>query len=46
MSCGLNNIFGGSNCTWIIILVLVLVCCGGDNGCGCANDCGCNNGCC
>ena len=40
--------FGGGNCCWIIILILILFCgcgngCGGcDNGCG--GGCG-NNGC-
>ena len=24
-----NNCFGGNGCTWIIILILILVCCGG-----------------
>ena len=35
-----NNCFGG-NCYWIIILILILFCCG-SNGCG--NSCG-GNGC-
>ncbi|MGI5855670.1 MAG: hypothetical protein ACOX64_04315 [Candidatus Merdivicinus sp.] len=47
------NCFGG-NCSWIIIIILLLICFGGcgfggNNGCGCGNgcgnDCGCNNGC-
>ncbi|MEY8573032.1 hypothetical protein AALD01_01280 [Oscillospiraceae bacterium 21-37] len=36
-------------CSWIIIIVLILLCCGGcgnfgsyNNGCNCGNDCGCN----
>ncbi len=40
-----------NGCTWIIILILILFCCGGcgnsgwgNNGCGCDNGCG--NGCC
>ncbi|MEE0897391.1 MAG: hypothetical protein U0L88_07165 [Acutalibacteraceae bacterium] len=39
--------FGGNNCSWIIILILILFCCGGcgtgvaNNGCGCENNCGC-----
>jgi hypothetical protein len=32
----------GNNCTWIILLIVILLFCGG----GCGNDCGCgNNGC-
>ena len=42
-----NNGFGGNNCLWIIIILIVLwSCCGngmGDCGCGCGN--GCNNNC-
>ena len=39
--------FGGNNCWWIIILVLLLVFCGGcGGGCGCDSGCGaCNGGC-
>ena len=29
-----NNFFGGSNCSWVIILILILACCGNSNGCG------------
>lgn len=49
MCCG--NGFGGG-CSWIIILIILFLCCGNgwssfNNGCGCGcNDgCGCNNGC-
>jgi len=45
--CG-NNCGGfGGNCSWIVIIILLLIFCGGCgnfNGCGCNN--GCNNGCC
>ena len=43
--CG-NNGFGG-NCSWILIIILLLVCCGGCGGYGAYNNngCGCNNGC-
>ena len=45
-----NNCFGGNNCWWIIILILLFCNCGGsmcggtynNGGCGCDNDrCGC-----
>ncbi len=36
--------FGGGNCCWIIILILILFCgCGNGYGNGCGN--GCDNGC-
>lgn len=43
MGCG-NNCWGGNSCLWIIILIIILFCCGGcgntfNNGCG-------NNSCC
>ncbi len=38
-----NNCFGGNSCTWIIILLIIWVVCGGGFG-GCGND-GCNNNC-
>lgn len=56
MSCN-NGLFGGSACSWIVILLILSMCCGGDNGifqnnngcgcnsCGCSNGCGCDNGC-
>ncbi|MBO5290408.1 MAG: hypothetical protein J6K49_06825 [Clostridia bacterium] len=43
MGCLFNN---GNNCSWIIILIIILLFCNqgtGYNGCG--NDCGCNNNC-
>ena len=45
-----NNCFGGNNCLWIIILLILFCGCGnnggicGNNG-GYNNDCGCNNNC-
>ncbi len=50
------NLFGGSSCTWVLILVIVFLlsqdCCDNDNdyGCGCRearsmDDCGCGCGC-
>lgn len=38
------NAFGNNSCTWIILLVIILIACngGGDCGCGCNNGCGCN----
>ena len=45
-----NNGFGGANCCWIIILLIIVwFCCG--NGCGNGstfsnNGCGCSNTCC
>ncbi len=30
----MNGCFGGNNCLWIIILIILISCCGcGDNGC-------------
>jgi len=47
--CG-NNCGGfGGNCSWIVIIILLLIFCGGCgnfNGCGCGCNNGCNNGCC
>ena len=43
-----NNGFGGNNCLWIIVLLIVLWSCCGNNGIGGCNNgcnCGCNNGC-
>ncbi len=48
-----NNCFGGNNCLWIILL-LILFCgcgsnggiCGGNNNCGNNCGCGCDHGCC
>ncbi len=48
-----NNCFGGNNCLWIIIL-LILFCgcgnnggiCGGNNNCGNNCGCGCDHNCC
>ncbi len=40
MNC--NNLFGG-NCSWILIVVLLLVCCGGNDKIG--DNCG-NSSCC
>lgn len=38
-----NNGFGGGNCSWIIILLIIIwVCCGNGSWGGCGN-CGCNN---
>lgn len=51
MGCG--SFFGGNSCSWVLILIIILLACGGNtfglnNGCGC-NDarsgCGCNDGC-
>ncbi|MBQ7115830.1 MAG: hypothetical protein IJN94_05390 [Clostridia bacterium] len=44
MGCLFNN---GNSCTWIIILIILVLFCGNGNGCGngCGNDCGCNNNC-
>lgn len=41
-----NNFMGG-NCAWIIVILLLLFCCG-NNGLGTANNCGCgcDNTCC
>ena len=45
-----NNCFGGNNCWWIIILILLFCGCGnngmcgsnyGNDRCGCDNNCGC-----
>lgn len=34
------------SCIWLIIILVVLFCCCGNQGCGCGNNCGCNNSCC
>ena len=54
MACN-NGLFGGNSCcTWIIILLILSMCCGGEGGlfggngcnnCGCGNNCGCDNSC-
>ena len=50
-----NNCFGGNNCLWIIILLILFCGCGnmggcvtGGNNCGCNtnNGCGCTHDCC
>ena len=47
-----NNCFGGNNCLWIIILLILFCGCGNMGGCGntannsCGNGCGCNHDCC
>lgn len=53
-----NNCFGGNNCLWIIILLILFCGCGSMGGCGaaqtggcgtgngCGNGCGCNHDCC
>lgn len=47
MACN-NGLFGGNSCSWIIILLILSMCCGGEgglfggsNGCGCNDNCGC-----
>ena len=34
MSCN-NGLFGGSACSWIVILLILSMCCGNDSGNGC-----------
>ena len=45
-----NNCFGGNNCLWIIILLILFCGCGNNGLCGSNNSgCGCDNdrcGCC
>ena len=46
-----NNCFGGNNCLWIIILLILFCGCGNMGGCGnvanTGNGCGgCNHDCC
>ena len=39
-----NNL-GGTNLTWLLVLLLLSRFCGGENGCGCGNQnrpCGCS----
>jgi hypothetical protein len=43
MGCN-NNCFGGNNCLWIILLIIIIFSCGCGNGCGCNNGCGNLNG--
>ena len=43
-----NNCFGGNNCLWIIILLILFCGCGNTGGCGMTMNnggCGGNNGC-
>lgn len=49
-----NGLFGGNCCSWIIILLVLMCVCGGDNGgcgyntannCGGCGGCGCQNSC-
>ena len=38
--------WGNNSCIWLVLIIIVLFCCG--NGCGCDNNCGGNcgsNGC-
>lgn len=42
MGCLFNN---GNSCSWIIILIILVLFCGNGNGCNNGNDCGCNNNC-
>ncbi|MBQ8504609.1 MAG: hypothetical protein IJ491_10095 [Clostridia bacterium] len=49
MACN-NGLFGGSACSWIVILLILSMCCGNDGGIfggnGCNNcGCGCNDNC-
>lgn len=39
-----NGFFGCGNnsCTWVILLIIIWVCCAGGNSCGCG---GCGGGC-
>ena len=44
-----NNCFGGNNCLWIIILLILFCGCGNTGGCGMTMNnggCGGNNCCC
>ena len=51
-----NNCFGGNNCLWIIILLILFCGCGNmggmcatpyqNNNCGGNNGCGCGHDCC
>ena len=48
-----NNCFGGNNCLWIIILLILFCGCGNmggntavGNGCGGNGGCGCSHDCC
>lgn len=34
-----NNFFGNSSCTWIILLVIILIACNGNDDRGCSNPC-------
>ena len=48
-----NNCFGGNNCLWIIILLIIFCGCGNNGMCGTTYQnngnscgCGCNHDCC
>lgn len=43
---GCNSNWGGNNCLWIILLIILFWGCGGNScGNGCGNSCGNDNGC-
>ncbi|MBR3868485.1 MAG: hypothetical protein IKM66_04150 [Clostridia bacterium] len=44
------NFLGNNNCSWIIVLIIIILFCNNDCGygnssCGYNSSCGCNNGC-
>ena len=41
--CWGNNGWGGNGCLWIIILIILIFCCGNNWNCGNNDNCGCGN---
>ena len=47
MSCNTGIFAYGNSWRWIIVLIIIFICWGGNNCCGngCNNGCGCENNC-
>ena len=47
MTSEVTNMWNNINCLWIILIILLISCCGSGTGnsCGCGNTCSCSNNC-